>query len=433
MHADVFVDTNGFIHFRDLKDCPWKQLIDGVSTVDIVVASSVIRELDHHKNSTNDRRRNRARLALRVIEQASRSPDFALELKLLPVRIRMVISTQVVDWKQTPNLDPAKPDDQLVAEARSYSARSIVLSNDAGPRIRARTIGLRAEEPPDDWLLPLQKTDAQRKLEQAEADLKSLRSTIPQISLNLADQESIGQEANFEIPILRALTAEEVLKCTTRLGANERAAERRRTGSIYATPLGPTDINDYNHDVRRYFEVLHTETMQQERVGYVDFVLENTGTVVTHNLRVEVTVTGAHLIEPTDERRGGELNPPRYPTGDYEYDLGYVSKYPIRFSEEEDVLEFRWVRRPTNNECAYQCQEFRPTQRRELREWLYAPKELPCAGKIEIKVSATNLPRPVQIELRFSMRERQTPWNSPEILKEIPAQVANVLREIGIE
>jgi hypothetical protein len=41
-----FVDTNAFLQVRDLKDIPWNELFHGVKAIDLMVAPSVINELD---------------------------------------------------------------------------------------------------------------------------------------------------------------------------------------------------------------------------------------------------------------------------------------------------------------------------------------------------------------------------------------------------
>jgi hypothetical protein len=60
----LFTDTNGFLQLRDLKDVPWRDLFPGVRAIDVMVAPRVIEELDKHKISTNQRLRDRSRLAL---------------------------------------------------------------------------------------------------------------------------------------------------------------------------------------------------------------------------------------------------------------------------------------------------------------------------------------------------------------------------------
>jgi PIN domain len=135
----LFTDTNAFLQVRDLKDLPWRDLFPGVQAIDVMVAACVIEELDKHKTGTNQRRRDRARLALSLIEKASRESDLTLVLKDKPVRVRIVIArAPPFNWAAHPSLDPSRPDDRLVAEAISFGNGAMAFSHDTGPRIRAR-------------------------------------------------------------------------------------------------------------------------------------------------------------------------------------------------------------------------------------------------------------------------------------------------------
>lgn len=115
-HQWIFVDTNCFIHLRDLKDLPWGALFSDARWIDIVVAPIVIEELDRFKDDRNGRRRDRARSALNLIEAASTQSGFRLLLKETPIKISLRIANQPrVDWGNLPLLDSARSDDQLVA------------------------------------------------------------------------------------------------------------------------------------------------------------------------------------------------------------------------------------------------------------------------------------------------------------------------------
>jgi len=172
----LFVDTNAFIQVKDLKDIPWRDLFPNVTAVDLMVADAATKELYEHKTSTNERRRGRARLALALIDEASLAPEFALLLKDKPVRVRLVIfNNSRVDWSAYPNLDPNNPDHQLVAETLSFGNGAAVFSHDTGPLIRARIAGIEAYKPSDNWLLPAEQTDDQRRIKQLQREAKENR------------------------------------------------------------------------------------------------------------------------------------------------------------------------------------------------------------------------------------------------------------------
>lgn len=75
----AYVDTNRFIHRGDLKDLPRQERFAGAGIIERVVAPVVVDELDQLKMDREGRRRDRARVAQRLIEQASQvSPTFAV-------------------------------------------------------------------------------------------------------------------------------------------------------------------------------------------------------------------------------------------------------------------------------------------------------------------------------------------------------------------
>jgi len=193
----LFIDTNAFLQLRDLKDLPWRDLFPNVQAFDLMVAHCVIEELDKQKTGTKKRRRDRARAALKLIENASsHEPDFALVLRDDPVRVRVVISrAPLFNWATHPDLDPASADDRLVAEAASFGSGAEVFSHDTGPRIRARTIfKIRAYEPLADWLLPAEQTDDQRKITQLERDLERALSRSPKIVAGFDQIDEVTSE-----------------------------------------------------------------------------------------------------------------------------------------------------------------------------------------------------------------------------------------------
>lgn len=118
--VQLFVDTNAFIQMRDLKDLPWRELFPDAVAIDILISQTVIDELDRLKTGTNERRRNRARLALRMINAASDTADFSLPLAHSSLALRLVIATgPVPDWSALTKLDRSRADDQLVADGHS--------------------------------------------------------------------------------------------------------------------------------------------------------------------------------------------------------------------------------------------------------------------------------------------------------------------------
>jgi PIN domain len=308
----LFTGTNGFIQVRDLKDIPWKELFPEVKAVDVLVAPSVIDELDRHKTGTNQRRRDRARLALQVIERASREPDLALVIRDDPIRVRIVISTAPrFDWAKHPNLDPTNPDDQLVAEALSFGNSAAVFSHDTGPRIRARIAKIEAYEPAAEWLLPIEQTDDQRKITKLERDLERALSQSTNIIAGFDNFDETVSEIRIILPILRPLDAQQ----TDRLVGAYLAKHPRASFPQPNTPawrFGGTseaDVKRYYGDhssfqasVLAYYEHLHDYVRRFGAVAAVDYYVKNESGVVAEGLRIEFDLegNGSLLVERED-------------------------------------------------------------------------------------------------------------------------------------
>ena len=88
----AFLDSNGFIQLRDLKDLPWAKAFPGSKVVKLMVSGVVIDELDNLKTSTNQRKRDRARAALKLIDEASQEDDYSTVLRDAPIRVLLVIA-----------------------------------------------------------------------------------------------------------------------------------------------------------------------------------------------------------------------------------------------------------------------------------------------------------------------------------------------------
>lgn len=115
----------------------------GQRPVVLVVPAVTIRELDEHKDDVRrDHLRDRARKVLPMIDQAASSTK--------PVRLRDGVELQVLPFEAETvpaPLDPLINDDRLIAAAVHYrwahpDLEIRVLTEDVGPRIKARALGL---------------------------------------------------------------------------------------------------------------------------------------------------------------------------------------------------------------------------------------------------------------------------------------------------
>jgi rRNA-processing protein FCF1 len=455
-HITLFVDTNAFIQLRDLKDLPWPELFPEAKKIDIVVASCVIEELDRFKVSNNARKRDRARLALKLIETASKNNDFSLVVRETPFRIQIVISnTQSPDWTRFPRLDPTKPDDQLVAETATHSADAAVFSHDTGPRIRARLANILAFEPLEDWHLPQEKTDDQRKISEMERRLERALSTYPKILVSL---DSVGDCLNIErtIPILSPIDPHRAERLVAAYLAGYPMERLKPRGDELTLLMGgffegysEHDIQQYEKDfanfrnrVRDYFESLHEMFARAAHVLSIPYTVKNDSAVSASGLRIETVVTGdAILLSDIDAASQfvGSLsppNPPKKPERRYPYwarglePSADLTRYLANKSR--DPTKFIWFVRPTqgSRSSALQCEDFRATRTFNDEAILLIKESIPFAGVLTLHISATNLPAPVNVVASLAASKRETTWSDESVLNLLPPSVAGLLRRV---
>lgn len=446
----LFVDTNGFLQLRDLKDLPWHVVFPKAARINIMIASRVIEELDDFKTGNNGRKRDRARLALKLIEEASKADGLSLTLRSDPIEIRIVIASgPPLDWSQMPKLDSAKPDDQLVAEAVAYGNGAAVFSHDTGPRIRARIANIEALEPPDDWFLPAEKTDDQRRVSQLERDLERALSAAPRIVVALESMNQDTSCVDLYVPILPQIEQHLVEDLANTYFIDHPAlrlsAAPRDVFGMAAMRMSDSysehEVSNYHskyakfrENVRSYFANLHKIVERTAYAAPIRYIVKNDSGVAARGLRIEARLAGeAFLLAEGEDAMLGSLLPPTPPEkpktvrDSLVSQIGGLSNFGS-INKPRDPTKFFWFERPEHGatRSALQCEDYRATRVWEDEIWIWVQDRLPFSGNISLHVSATNLPTPVNIEAKISMSKRSTDWSDEKVLESLPETVRDL-------
>lgn len=192
----AFLDSNVLLHYRHPKDIDWLELF-GAEKVELVVAPCVVDELDEAKWSPRCSQRVQ-RQARKVIKWLETIGGTAARLSGA-VTIVVPIDAPHPDFGKL-GLNSASGDDRLLGDVITYahSAKGgvavIVVSGDAGVRMRAQRFRIRAVEPPEDALLPQEPDSSTKKVRALEAQIDALREPLPVLSLGFC---SGGKEATL--------------------------------------------------------------------------------------------------------------------------------------------------------------------------------------------------------------------------------------------
>lgn len=454
----LFIDTNGFIQLNELKAIPWRDMFPRVNHVKIMVSRPVIEELDEFKTSTNARRRDRARLALKLIDQASQEPDHTLSLKDKPFKVSLIIAPRLKpNWESLQELDPASPDDQLVAAAITHGDNAMILSHDSGPRISARMAGLTALEPKESWLLPPEQTDDQKKVGRLERELKQALEKHPRVEI-----EFHGADADRKIVLYMPKLPKLEQSIADRLAAhyiginpmrNVRAdigIYGREMAALMGGGYSVDDVQNYQHEynafekcVQDYFATLHERIARVAQAPQIRFDLFNSGNASAIQLVVTLEVNGAIGMLPNEDGVSGMVgtlelpNPPEAPRRRQFDDFlnrnsASSELWPrldhMRGREERDPTKLKWLQRPVAGGMygTYGCEDFRPHRRIEDKLWLRPQGKLPVVGTLTVSASANHLAS-VSETLEIRIEEREETWTDDTVLARLPHLVRQEL------
>jgi hypothetical protein len=229
----LFPDTNLFVQCRALSELGWDAW-GAFDEVHLIVSRPIQTEIDQQKNRGNDRLAKRARTASSLLREIIVGGAEKLVRNAEPA-VKVAVRTELrPDASLEGRLDYGEPDDRLVGIAYAFAQQNSdadvrILTHDTGPLASAKMVGVSAELIPDDWLLPPEKTEAEKKIMALESEIARLKKSEPEIVVGLRDGD--GREIErFEIEVPRYLP----------LAEDEVSDLMKRTGSRYpiATDFG---------------------------------------------------------------------------------------------------------------------------------------------------------------------------------------------------
>lgn len=210
----LFPDTNLFIQCNPLEQLGWVAW-KAFDEVHLIVSRPVQSEIDRQKNRGSDRLGRRARTASSLLREIILDKGGHKVVREAGPTVKLFIRPEL-----KPNLDDRldyqEPDDQLVGTAHAFMQQNRgvdarILTHDTGPMASARMVSVPVEAIPDDWLLPPESTDAEKKIKELEGELARLRRTEPDFRITCLDSDHKEREKiEIEVPRYLALTEDEV-------------------------------------------------------------------------------------------------------------------------------------------------------------------------------------------------------------------------------
>ncbi len=351
----LFPDTNLFVQCRPLHELGWMAWKE-FDEIHLIVTRPVQSEIDHQKNRGGDRLGRRARVASSLLREIILAESGHKVVRDEAPRVKLFILPEL---KPSPDLsdrlDYQAPDDRLVGTAHAFSQKNPgasvrILTHDTGPMASARMVDLLVEAIPDDWLLPPESTDAEKKIKELESELARLRRSEPDFRIRCLDRDHKEKEKiEIEVPRYLPLTDEEVAGLMSRISGRFPMATEfgpqepdERDRPIRTTVIGYTketfipatdeEISSYKNekypewlrDCERILRDCHNLLERRARRPTFIFSVTNDGIRPAKDALITVEAKGPFEIMPPErkEKVDGDENqplaltwPPRVPKG----------------------------------------------------------------------------------------------------------------------
>lgn len=204
----VFVDTNIFLHYQPFDQIKWFEVL-GSTNVVLVATPVVIRELDEHKyQHRNSAIRDRARAALKKIEQV----DLEEATASLPDGIGLKSAKEpAIDFQQY-GLRVETNDDHLIASCLAHLEAEpetdiVLVSSDTGPRLKARKHEIKTVTLPEKYKLQSAIDPIEKENKQLQRRIQQLENRFPKLELAFADR---ANQLRVTLPLPLAVLEEEI-------------------------------------------------------------------------------------------------------------------------------------------------------------------------------------------------------------------------------
>jgi PIN domain len=335
----LFPDTNLLIQCRALEELDWERWKE-FDEVRLVISRPVQKEIDKHKNGGNERLAKRGKKAASLLRDVIADAADHKVIREADPRVTLFIRLGIRPSEEFAEiLNYAEPDDQLVGTAHSFATQNPgcdarILTHDSGPMASAKTVGVTAAVIPDEWLLPPERSESDKRIKALEAEVARLKQDEPAFQIACLDRN--GEECDrieLETTCYEPLSDSELaglmqrlkerLPIATDFGPRERSEREARWGRLSLslgvkevfTPASEKEIEEYQKNYASWLEEFeqklrnfHVALHEAEQSPGFVFQITNEGTRPATDALVTIFAKGRFLIMPPPYRDDDEAD-----------------------------------------------------------------------------------------------------------------------------
>ena len=408
-----------------MQDLDWDRLV-GQDEVTVFIPSAVLAELDKHKSDGNGRRAQRARAALTFLEKLLEAPDGTVVLRSAPAKVIAQFAPEVSGDDSTSNDDSILFEVGALTRTKGSAVVSLV-TDDTNLKVKAKRKGLRYFSVPNEWLLPAEPDERDKRVRRLEEEVALLKRQVPVIKIALKEDSAVKLIVPKYDPLTSAVVELLIEKITSKfpkksdfsLTPYERlSAEVLDAGRLF--PPTNTEIAKYRdvdypewvNAIRGLLERLHISLRIRDAKTLATLLVGNDGAVPGKHLEVALSVSEGLLVSHQGHHNkvvAGLFRYPRAPSPPQAHQASwagsgnfleprsfapiYMPEVPIQRDRDEfyrktgDNVDTEWIWACENMRHGKNPHEF------SFIVGMNAQAEV-SGGQMTVEVSAENLPKP---------------------------------------
>ena len=331
----LFLDTNLFLQCRPLDKLPWGDL-----TLDddllLLIPRPVQEELDRLKQDGNSRRAKRARTASALLRKLVLSSDSTITLREHSPKVQISFSSLIPASRATsPLLDMSRSDDRILGELLVYTQEhpavpAALLTHDTNPMLTAKQLNLEFLVIPEEWLLPAEQDERDKRISELERRLTQYERLAPVIAISITDGNRVTiTEVQLVVRTYPDLSFEQIEglfamarkrhPIATDFGEDAPAHPPTALGTLassdilagyggyewkYQAPSKEkiakymeTEYPAWEAELKSFFQKLSAHLEFSHRQATIVFTVDNNGSVPAENVVAEFEALGGILFE----------------------------------------------------------------------------------------------------------------------------------------
>ncbi|CAI3925554.1 MULTISPECIES: PIN domain-containing protein [Commensalibacter] len=426
MHKlSLIVDTNFFHECREIETLNWA-ILGSFDSINVIVTSRVIAELDKQKNDSKPRIKRRA---LKVNTILASIIDANLEPYVIQETVPRVLLTveNIAPSRQYSHiLDDRVTDDMIVATACAlrdkYQDREFyLLSGDLGVAAKALDpdIQLAFKRIPDEWKRGLEEDEEQKKIRRLKEELAKYTKQEPDIQISVKKKDD--QEKTDKLVLSRdafvSLTYEEVRKLEKYL-RNQYPVEPQpyslvmsHINRFYNANPGITLEEYYNYEREHNYWLIESENEFSKldknfnnNLSWIACIsIDNQGSIPAQNVTVRLTAKGKIKVAYYCERnisRNILTNPPCLP-----FASGITANYnpysKQRNLDNIDYQPYKWI------EFTFDSLQHQIGAQKLWIDIFAEDIDEQLNAAIEVKIFAANIPTSIKKTISVQLQQKK--------------------------